>query len=129
MPKNKGKGVKKRRRGKYENESERETVFKEDSQEYAQKMFFLLLNVLQWCAFMNTTPVLLSHSLHTHTHTHHGYLPGLWDAVLHDACHVSDGEVDVLLPEVLFHAPVIMVVQTLLSIIFITRIITIEFIS
>uniref|UniRef100_A0A8C7KGN1 Transmembrane protein n=1 Tax=Oncorhynchus kisutch TaxID=8019 RepID=A0A8C7KGN1_ONCKI len=66
MPKNKGKGLKKQRQGK---NMRRELVFKEDSQEYAQEMFFLLLNVLQWCAFMNTTPVLLSHSLHTHTHT------------------------------------------------------------
>lgn len=53
-----------------------------------------------------------------HTHTHHGYLPGLWDAVLHDACHVSDGEVDVLLTEVFLAAVAfLMVMQAFITVI------------
>mmetsp|Transcript_21211 Transcript_21211/g.71316 ORF Transcript_21211/g.71316 Transcript_21211/m.71316 type:complete len:176 (-) Transcript_21211:1222-1749(-) len=36
MPKNKGKGGKNRRRGKNDNDSKRELVYKEDGQEYAQ---------------------------------------------------------------------------------------------
>lgn len=75
---------------------------------------FFLLNVLQWCAIMNMTSLALTQP----THTHHGYLPGLWDAVLHDACHVSDGEVDVLLTEVFLAAVAfLMVMQALIPII------------
>ena len=44
MPKNKGKGGKNRRRGKNENEgAKRELILKEEGQEYAQVIIFLLL--------------------------------------------------------------------------------------
>lgn len=45
------------------------------------------------------------------------HLPRLGDSVLHDAGHVSDGQIDVLLPEVLLDAAVVVVVQTLLCVV------------
>lgn len=45
------------------------------------------------------------------------HLARLRDSVLHDAGHVSDGEIDVLLPEVLLDAAVVLVVQTLLCVV------------
>lgn len=45
------------------------------------------------------------------------YFASLGNGVLHDASHVGDGEVDVLLPEVLFDASVVVVVQTLVCVV------------
>lgn len=45
------------------------------------------------------------------------HLPRLRDSVLHDASHVSNREIDVLLPEVLLDAAVVVVVQTLLCVV------------
>lgn len=45
------------------------------------------------------------------------HLPSLRNSIFHDASHVSNGEIDVLFPEVLLDAAVIVVVQTLLSIV------------
>lgn len=49
---------------------------------------------------------------------HPSYFASLRDSILHDASHVGNRKVDVLLPEVLFNTAVIMVIQTLLCIIF-----------
>lgn len=45
------------------------------------------------------------------------HLASLRNSILHDASHVGNRKVDVLLPEVLFEAAVVMVVQTLLCIV------------
>lgn len=45
------------------------------------------------------------------------HLPRLRDSVLHDASHVSDREVDVLFPEVLLDAAIVVIVQALLCIV------------
>lgn len=45
------------------------------------------------------------------------HLPRLRDSVLHDASHVSDGQVDVLFSEVLLDAAIVVVVQTLLRVV------------
>lgn len=44
-------------------------------------------------------------------------LSSLRNSILHDASHVGNRKIDVLLPEVLFDTAVVMVIQTLLSII------------
>lgn len=48
-------------------------------------------------------------------------LSSLRNSILHDAGHVGDGKIDVLLPEVLFDAAVVMVTEILLSVIYRTR--------
>lgn len=45
------------------------------------------------------------------------YFASLGNGVLHDASHIGNGEVDVLLPEVLFNAAVVVVVQTLVCVV------------
>lgn len=45
------------------------------------------------------------------------YFASLGNGVLHDASDIGNGEVDVLLPEVLFNAAVVVVVQTLVCVV------------
>lgn len=46
------------------------------------------------------------------------HFASLRNSILHDASHVGDRKVDVLLPEVLFDTAIIMVIHTLLSIVY-----------
>ncbi len=45
-------------------------------------------------------------------------LSSLRDSILHDASHIGNRKIDVLLPEVLFDTAVIVVIQTFLCIIY-----------